>query len=88
LGMTLGTGVLFLGERLIQYFRVHRYTEYNLPSILHAPKPELFILLLNIILFRFLLLKARYEQTGKGVLFSTVALVMVYYFVKLKWNGA
>ena len=88
LGMALGAGVLFLGERIIQAIRLHRYTEYTLPRILHAPKPELIVLLLNIILFRFLILKVRYEQTGKGVLFITVALVMIYYFARIKWNGA
>lgn len=84
LGNILGACILFTGVKLIQTVRLHRYTENELPPILHEPKPELVILLLNIFLFRFLLLKLKYEQTGKGVLFSTVLLVMIYYFGRMK----
>jgi hypothetical protein len=63
---------------------MHHFTENSLPPILRDPKPELLLLLANIILFRVLLLKLSFERTGKGVLFITVALVVIYYFGRFK----
>jgi len=84
LGVALGALVLFVGKNLIHYIRVHQFTENSLPPFLHEPKPELVVLLANIFLFRFLMIKLSYERTGKGVLFCTVALVVIYYFGKFK----
>jgi hypothetical protein len=81
LGMLCGTVVLCGGAAAVEKIR-NGFAD--IPRYWTAPKPELVVLLLNIFLFRMLMLKAGYERTGRGVLFATIVLVMIYYFGRMK----
>ena len=50
-------------------------------AILRPPFPQLLAMLMNILLFRLLIINLKKENTGKGVLFITVLLTLAYFFI-------
>ena len=83
LGMAAGGGLLILLLQLIEGIR-DDYAEHAMPGFLREPRPELAALVINILLFRLLMVNFSYEKTGRGVLFSTVLLVMLYSYTKFR----
>ena len=81
LGLVYGAVLLCGGAGIV---RLVRRGFSDVPRYWMEPKPELLLLLANIFLFRYLLLKVQYERTGRGVLFVTILLVMIYYFGRMK----
>lgn len=66
---------LITGIRML----VIKFTE-NM-AILRPPFPQLLAMLMNILLFRLLIINLKKENTGKGVLFITVLLTLAYFFI-------
>ena len=56
------------------------------PYLLRPPAIQLVTLLINIILFRLLMINLNKEQTGKGFLFITVIFALVYFFIFFRIN--
>ena len=51
------------------------------PAMLRPPFPQLLAMLLNVLLFRVLIINLKKENTGKGVLFITVLLTLAYFYI-------
>ena len=54
--------------------------------MLMAPKTHLFAIFLNILIFRYFVVKTDKEQFGKGILLVTVILSLVYFFYFFKYH--
>jgi hypothetical protein len=54
---------------------------------LRPPAVQLLAMLVNIILFRFLIINYKKEQTGKGLLFITVILTFIYFYAFNRVNN-
>lgn len=80
-GMLIGGLLLIAIAVLISYLRGMVYAEQDIPIYLRRPKPELVGLAVNIFLFRLFMVRLNKEKTGRGILFTTVLLVLMYYFI-------
>jgi hypothetical protein len=80
LGLLGGTASLFVFLMFIGFFRRIIAAYLNDPSIFGSPRTELLAVTLNIVLFRFLVLRFNREKTGKGVHFITVMITFAYLF--------
>lgn len=56
------------------------------PYLFRPPVVQLLTLLVNIILFRFLMINFNKEKTGKGFLFITVISALIYFFIFFRIN--
>ena len=81
--MAAGGGLLYLLLMIAKNLR-ENYAEHALPGFLREPRPELVALVINILFFRLLMVNFSYEKTGRGVLFSTVLLVIVYSYSRFR----
>jgi hypothetical protein len=81
-GVIIGAGVLMLVAYLVSLVREIYYGQQNVPNYLLYPKPELLIVALNVFLFRQYVVKYKREATGKGILFATVIIVLLFYFIE------
>jgi hypothetical protein len=86
LGVFSGLVSLGLFYTVLAYIRIFLVKQYQDPYMLMAPKPHVFAIFLNILLFRFFLVKTEKEQLGKGILLSTVILSFVYFFFYFKYH--
>ncbi len=86
LGLFLGVALLFIFFLIVSQIRVFIVSGLNDPYLFDSPRSELIALTLNLICFRFLLLKYNREKTAKGILFSTVIVTFTFffYFYKLR----
>jgi hypothetical protein len=50
-------------------------------SAFAEPKPQLIAVLINIVFFRFVMVTYKKEKTGRGILFATVILTFIYFFL-------
>jgi hypothetical protein len=55
-------------------------------SVFVEPKPQLISVLINIILFRFMMVSFKKENTGRGILFTTVVLTFIYFFLYSRYQ--
>ena len=81
LGLFLGAGLLSGGAALVQQLR-NSFAE--VPRYWQEPKPELLFLVINLVVFRLLVVKANYERMGRGVLMATILLVLIYQFGRMR----
>ena len=82
------TGVLCLG---VSYFLLYSLrllmVKYNgNPYSFAEPRVQLVSVLINVILFRFMMVTFQKEKTGRGVLFITVILTFLYFFLYSRYQ--
>ncbi len=81
LGLLGGTASLFFFIMFISFIRKMVTLSMNDPTLFASPRTELLAVTLNVVLFRFLVLRFNREKTGKGVLFITVMITFAYLFL-------
>jgi hypothetical protein len=67
----------------IKMLVINYYENYYL---FQAPKVHLFSIFLNVLLFRFVIVKTDKEKLGKGILLATVSFSFVYFYYFLKFH--
>jgi hypothetical protein len=85
-GFFLGFISLVLFYVILAYARIFIVNYYGNPYLLMAPRIHLFSIFLNILLFRFFMIKKNKEKFGKGILLATVMASLVYFFYYFKYH--
>ncbi|HRH67316.1 MAG TPA: hypothetical protein PLU53_13515, partial [Bacteroidia bacterium] len=65
---------------LFEFIRSKTAQYYGNPYLFSPPRVQLFSVLLNVLVFRFLLITYDREKTAKGILFITVIAAFTYLF--------
>jgi hypothetical protein len=86
IGIFSGLISLSLFYLLFVYVRMLIVNYYQDPYMLRAPKVHLFAIFLNILVFRFVMVKTDKENFGKGILLATVIPALVYFFCYFKFH--
>jgi hypothetical protein len=86
LGIFSGLISLSLFYIVLAYIRTFLVNQYQNPYLLVAPKVHLFAIFLNVLVFRFLIVKADKENLAKGILLSTVVTALIYFFYFFKYH--
>jgi cytochrome bd-type quinol oxidase subunit 2 len=55
-------------------------------GVFAEPKLQLIAILINIVFFRLVLVNYKKEKTGRGILFTTVILALVYFFMHSRYH--
>jgi hypothetical protein len=81
-------GVLSLGLTyfLVRSIRLAVVNYYGNHYMLAPPRIQLITIMLNILFFRFIMVNLKKENAGKGMLFSTVILSLIYFWLFLRYN--
>jgi presenilin-like A22 family membrane protease len=85
-GLLAGLISLVLFYFLFTAVRTLLINYYGNPYILRPPVVQLLTMLVNIIIFRLMMINYGREKTGKGLLFVTVLSTFIYFFIFLKLN--
>jgi hypothetical protein len=82
------TALLCLGLSyfLIYGLRLLLINHYGNPFVFAEPKIQLLSVLINIILFRLMTVNLKKEKTGRGILFTTVILTFIYFFLYSRYH--
>src|SRR4051812_17251005 len=86
IGLLFGIITLSLAYLLVRTVRVLMVHYYGNEYLLAPPRVQLYAIAINVIVFRFVIVKFDKEQTGKGILFSTVILALIYFFLYMHYN--
>jgi len=86
LGLISGIMTLGLFYLTIAFVRSLVVEHYNNPYLFGAPKPQLFSIFLNVLVFRIVIVNLDKEKFGKGILFITVLSTLVYFFYYFRYN--
>jgi hypothetical protein len=86
LGLLYGLVSLVIFYYMFSAIRSLIIDYYGNPYILRPPIVHLLTMLVNIILFRLLMINYGKEKTGKGLLFVTVIATLAYFFIFFKMN--
>lgn len=84
-GLFIGGGTLVLFYVLINWIRLFLISQTGNELLLKPPAVQLYSVVLNVILFRMVMVKMEKEQTAKGILFVTVICLLAYFiFYRMK----
>jgi len=84
LGLISGATLLYAFYIIVSQIRLFIVGTLNDPYLFGSPRSELIAVTLNLICFRFLLLRYHKEKTAKGILFITVISTFAYVFYYYK----
>jgi hypothetical protein len=85
-GLFTGIALLFLTYLLLRTVRLAMASHYGNPYFFPSPRIEFITILINIILFRYVIINLKKEKTGRGILFGTVMLAILFFFLFYKFN--
>src|SRR4051812_4146943 len=85
-GLIFGVVSLFLSYLVVRTIRIAVVGYYGNEYVMAPPRVQLFAILINVIIFRFFMIRFDKEKTARGILFSTVILSFVYFFLYFKYN--
>ena len=85
-GLLGGITTLTLTYLGLREVRLALVDYYGNPYFFPAPRIELITILVNIILFRVVIINYGKEQTGRGILFITVILSLAFFFLFYRYN--
>lgn len=86
MGMIAGMASLMLTLFVLRSARLALADHYVNPYFFSSPKVELICILINVLLFRVVIINLNKEKTGRGILFSTVLLSMIFFILYFKMN--
>lgn len=77
------SGIISLGffYFILSFFRTLLIGYYGNEFLLRPPQVQLITMLINVIIFRILIINYGREKTGKGFLFVTVIATLVYFYI-------
>ena len=85
-GLLAGIVMLCLSYAGLRAIRLALVDHYDNPYFFPSPRIELISILINIILFRIVIVNLNNEKTGRGILFITVLLSILFFFLFFKFN--
>src|SRR5437588_3394250 len=77
---------LALSYFLLYSLRFAIVSHYGNPFVFAEPRIQLISILINVIVFRFVMVNIKKEKTGRGILFTTVILTFIYFFLYSRYN--
>lgn len=80
-GLAFGGGLLIVSYFLFNWLRLLLIRFYGNPYLLKPPTVQLFCMVINVLVFRWMIINLEKEKTGKGILFVTVLSMFIYFFV-------
>lgn len=86
IGMIAGMATLILTCFTLRCARLALADYYGNPYFFPSPRVELISILINILFFRVVIVNMQKDKTGRGILFSTVLLSMIFFFLYFKMN--
>ena len=86
MGMIAGMASLMLTLFVLRSARLALADYYGDPYFFPSPRVELITILINVLLFRVVIVNMKKDKTGRGILFSTVLLSMTFFFLYFKMN--
>lgn len=86
LGLFSGIAMLVVTWFALRAGRLVLVGYYGNPYFFSAPRVELICILINILLFRIVIVNLKKEKTGRGILFGTVLISLVFFFLFYKYN--
>jgi hypothetical protein len=86
LGAVLGIFFLAVSYFLLYNLRLLFVAHYDNPYLFAEPRTQLFSILANLIFFRFMVVNFKKESMGKGILFSTVIIAFIYFFLYSRYH--
>ena len=86
LGLVTGITMLVISYFSLRAIRLLLVDYYGNPYFFPSPRVELICILINILLFRVMIVNLEKEKTGRGILFVTVILSITYLFLFYKFN--
>jgi hypothetical protein len=84
--MFTGIASLMLSWLVLRWGRLALAEYYSNPYFFPSPRIELISLLINLVLFRIVIVNLQLEKTGRGILFATVVLSFAFFFLFFKYN--
>jgi hypothetical protein len=81
IGMLGGLVSIFSFYYIISAIRSLIISYYGNEYIMRPPVVQLLTMLMNVIIFRLLMINFEKEKTGKGFLFITVLMTLAYFFI-------
>ena len=84
--MLFGIVTIVVAYLLVKGLRTAIVSHYGNPYAFAAPRMQLVTILLNVLVFRAMIINLKKEETAKGVLFITVLLSMVWFILFLRYN--
>ena len=86
LGVITGLISLFLIWFGLRSVRLSLIEHYGNPYFFPPPRIELITILINVIIFRIMIVNLKKEKTGRGILFITVILSLAFFYLFFKFN--
>jgi hypothetical protein len=86
LGMVSGLASLSLFYFALSGIRSLLVDHYGNPYMLAAPKVQLFSIFLNVLCFRFIVVKTDKDKFGRGLLLVTILFSFVYFYYFLRYH--
>jgi hypothetical protein len=80
-GMAFGGVILFAVYYILTAIRTLLIYQSGNPFLMAPPRVQLFTIVINIILFRYIVLKLDREKTGRGLLFITLIAAFAYFYL-------
>jgi len=85
-GIVAGIVTLFLSYLAVRTVRLLLVNHYGNEFIMAPPRIQLYSIVINVVLFRFLIIKYDKENIGKGLLFITIVLALIYFYLYSRYN--
>jgi hypothetical protein len=85
-GIIIGMITLFLSYLAVKAIRILLVNHYDNEYLMAPPRVQLYSIVINVIIFRFMMVRFDRENTGKGILFSTIILALIYFYFYLRFN--
>ncbi len=85
-GMIAGLVTLVLSFIALRAVRLAFVIYYDNPYFFPAPRVEFITIVITLIFFRLVIVNMKMDKTGRGMLFVTVILSLVYLFLFFKHN--
>ena len=86
LGAILGAVTLTCAYLTFRLIRLTLAGHYGNPYFFPAPRVELISILLNVLLFRIVIINLKKESLGRGILFITVMTAIAYFFMFFRYQ--
>jgi hypothetical protein len=85
-GIVIAIACFILTYLLIYGIRILIVNYLSNPFAFEEPRIQLLCILINIILFRYVLVNLNRDRTGRGILFSTVLIALIYFFLFSRYH--
>ena len=86
IGIVSGCLSLSVFYCLFAFIRILIVSYYQNTYLFKAPKVAKFAIFLNVVFFRFVIVKGEKEEFGKGILLATVGVSFIYFYYFFRFH--